>query len=308
MPPFELPLGRLVVVESSASVPRAVTSCLLGCLGLAALLACAVWIVPLELAQAWAIDHAGNSDFEKFEAYGTATAAVWFLRLALIVATAGLALIWICRADALPLIVRAADEFWRVTNVTSETSPSKWSPVRTRFVQILLVGWLLLGVYHFGIGIARRLKDWPIYQLLAGPRILPNISDSNRDVIRYLAAATPPNSRILVLSDQKLYFLSYYLLPRRLYHPTHPDSEFVIAMPNNERQLAAYRLQDLTPEQIEKYRPDYVLEYFEGKSFTANENLTRDAVWMQYGSQRYGPGWQPSYLVSLRRYSAGDAR
>lgn len=301
---FELPLGRLLVVESSASVPRAVTSCLLGCLGLAALLACAVWIVPLELAQAWAVDHAGNSDFEKFEAYGTATAAVWFFRLALIVATAGLGLIWILRAKVAPFLIRATDELWQV----AETSRSPSSIVGTRLVQILVLGWLILGIYQFGNGISRRLKDWPVYQLLAGPRMMPNISDSNRDVIRYLAAATEPNSRILVLSDQKLYFLSYYLLPRRIYHPTHPDSEFVIAMPNNERQLASYRLDDLSPEQIANYRPDYVLEYFEGKSFTENENLSRDAVWMRYGSQRYGPTWQPSYLVSLRRYSAGNAR
>lgn len=256
--------------------------------------------MPLELAQAWAVDRAGSDDFEKFEAYGTATAAVWFLRWASISVTAVLGLIWIRRETMLPYVVRATDEFWRVTNATGL--------VRTRLVQTLLVSWLVLGVYQFGIGISRRLKDWPVYQLLAGPRIMPNISDSNRDVIRYLAAATEPNSRILVLSDQKLYFLSYYLLPRRLYHPTHPDSEFVIAMPHNERQLAAYRLRDLTPEQIEKYRPDYVLEYFEGKSFTENENLSRDTLWMRYGSQRYGPSWQPSYLVSLRRYSAGDTR
>ena len=57
--------------------------------------------------------------------------------------------------------------------------------------------------------------------------------------------------------------------------------------------MAAYRLQDLTAERIQDLRPDYILEYFEGKDFVDGENLERDDAWLSNQRRRYGPNWHP---------------
>jgi hypothetical protein len=284
-------------VSSAATGVLIVSWCLIGAL------AAIAWLLPLDLAQGWAVGRADNNDFAMFEAYGAITATMWFVRCGSTLLVALLSVVWARHRMTAPMLARAANGFWLAT-VPAPNTDSKRSSFRTGAVRLIVVGWLMLGVYQLGCSINRRLWDWPLYQLHTGQMILPNISENNREVIRFLAATTPPNARILVVSDQKLYFLSYYLLPRRLYHPSHPDSVFVIAKPYNQRQLASYRLQDLTPEQIQELHPDFILEYYEGKQFIAGENLSLDSNWLNFQRRRFGPNWQPSYLVSLRPYLA----
>jgi hypothetical protein len=274
------------------------------------LLAGTAWLIPVEVVQSWAVDRAADDDYSRFEADGAAGASVWFLRLATTVLGIILTAVWIRRRSSIPFLVEVLTSLWHAaadTNTVGESRSPMLKLIRSTTTRLFIVGWLVLGVYHAGASVSRRLWEWPLYRLYSGHTILPNISDSNREVIRYLAAATPPDSKILVLSDQKLFFLSYYLLPRRLYHPTHPDSEFVIPLPHNQRQLAAYRLADLGPDQIQRLQPDYILEYFEGPSFIADSDLTQDPVWLNFQRQRHGAAYRPSILVVLRRYSAGEA-
>lgn len=287
---------------SVAKVSSAATGVLVVSWFLMAALAAIAWLLPLDVAQAWAVGRADNNDFAVFEAYGAITATMWFVRCVSSLLVVFLSIVWTRHRTAGPMMARAASGFWLAT-IPAPNTNSKPSSFRTTAVRLIIVAWLVLGVYQLGRSVNRRLWDWPLYQLHAGQTILPNISENNREVIRFLAATTPPNARILVMSDQKLYFLSYYLLPRRLYHPSHPDSVFVIAKPYNQRQLASYRLQDLTAKQIQELNPDYILEYFEGKQFIEGENLSRDSNWLNFQRRRFGPNWQPSYLVSLRPYS-----
>ena len=300
------PLLELFVTVAKAS---GIAASILICWCLAFAIAGLSWLIPIDVAQGWAVGRAADDDFARFEAHGAMTATMWSVRVASTLLVLALGIIWIQRRRVAPAVAQAFAGFWQDTRPTldPESAPSVVSKVQTGVVRVLVVSWLVLGVYQLGCSVNRRLWDWPLYQLHAGQTILPNISDGNREVIRFVASSTPPNARILVLSDQKVYFLSYYLLPRRLYHPSHPDSVFVIAKAHNERQLAAYRLQDLTSEQIDQLSPDYILEYFEGKQFIEGVDLKRDQGWLNYQRRKYGPDWQPSYLVSLRRHVAKDA-
>jgi hypothetical protein len=272
------------------------------------LLAGAAWLLPVEVAQSWAVGRAGSDEFSRFEAFVASGATVWFVRWAATIGAVILAVCWWKRRVFVSFAAGVLDAFWQGTAPSPTRSTAQASlgdRVRSAVLRVFIVGWLMLAVYHAGASIQRRLWDWPVYRLHAGQTVLPNISDTNRDVIRFLEASTPPGAKILVLSDQKLYFLSYYLLPRRLYHPVHPDSEFVIAQPYNQRQLAAYRLEDLSPEHLQRLQPDFVLEYFEGTAFTRGRDLEQDANWLKYQRSRRGPGWHPDYLVALRRVPAG---
>lgn len=254
------------------------------------------WLFPIEIIQHWARQRAGADEFSQFEADEASAAMVWLIRCASLVTTAVFSALWASRRRSVPFLAMAMVEFWQL--------PARLRPrgaVCCFGLRILLIAWLLLAGSHALASIQRRLWEWPVYRLYSGDRVLPNISGSNREVIQYLKAATPPGSRILVLSDQKLFFLSYYLLPRRVYHPTHPDSEFVIAQAHNQRQMAAYRLSDLAPDRIARLKPDYILEYFEGDDFVRGEDLTRDAAWIRFQKGRNGAEWRPGYLVSLRQ-------
>lgn len=204
-------------------------------------------------------------------------------------------------------MVQVVTEFWRAAAPASVNSAGTIFS-RAGALRLFVTAWLGLAVYHAGLSIQRRLWEWPVYRLDAGEVILPNISDSNRDVIRYLEAATKPDSRIYIVSDQKLFFLSYYLLPRRLYHPTHPDSEFVIPQAHNQRQLAAYRLQELSPAQIARVKPDYVLQYFESPPYFQDEDLEQDSSWIQFQRSRRGRDWRPPFFVALRRFQREGAQ
>ena len=273
------------------------------------LLAGAAWLLPVEVAQSWAVGWAGRDEFSQFEAFVASSATVWFVRWSATVGVLILSVGWMKRRWLVPFLAKALAEFWQAaasrTTRAVPGSSCRVDSIRTTLSRVFIVAWLVLAVYHAGSSVQRRLWDWPVYRLHAGRTVLPNISDTNRDVIRYLESATPAGSKILVLSDQKLYFLSYYLLPRRLYHPTHPDSEFVIAQPYNQRQLAAYRLEDLSPDHVQRLQPDYIVEYLEGAHFTRGRDLERDRNWLTFQRHRHGANWRPEYLVELRRHSAG---
>ncbi len=293
----------------SASLTRIVRAGLLAGWYGAMLVTVTAWLLPVEVAQSWAVSRAGRDEFSQFEAFAASSATVWFVRWAATVGVLILSVCWMKRRWVVSFFVKALVEFWQAAASRSTCGDSGGArgvdSIRSTVSRVFIVAWLVLAVYHAGCSIQRRLWDWPVYRLHAGQTVLPNISDSNRDVIRYLESATPAGSKILVLSDQKLYFLSYYLLPRRLYHPVHPDSEFVIAQAHNQRQLAAYRIEDLSPERIQQLRPDFIVEYFEGSQFTRGRDLERDANWLNHQRHRHGPSWHPEYLVSLRRFSAG---
>lgn len=287
MPVSPAALNRLI-----ARLHVAVTVSVIG-------LALAAWILPVEIAQSWAVQRAGDDEFEKFEAFGAATALVWLMRFGFTGACLVSAAAWPFRRRLTPVIASS------ITGaIAAVTIPA--APRRSRVVQLLVLGWLGLAAYHSCASIQRRLWDWPVYRLQDGQTVLPNISPANREVIRYLQAATPPGSRILVLSDQKLFFLSYYLLPRRLYHPTHPDSAYVIPKPYNQRQLPAYRLTDIDAERIQRLRPDYVVEYFEGATYLDGRDLATDPGWIEFQRRRRGPEWKPTYLMSLKPWPTGD--
>jgi len=116
---------------------------------------------------------------------------------------------------------------------------------------------------------------------------------------------TPANARVFVYSDQKLFFMSYYLRPRRLFHRMHPGSEFEIPKAHGANQLSAYRVDDLDSSILKELGIDYVLEYFEGPEYIDRSRINEDAAWFQFRN-RYGQAQnQPNIFVNLRRVSAG---
>jgi len=264
------------------------------------LLTAAVWLIPVEVFQNWAFQRAPNDPYLQFEAIGQAEALCWLGR------AAGLVMLVLCglaltKAPHLSAFVSQIS--LRLGRLTQSAHPGWRGRVISWGIRGFLAGWMLLAATQAWAAILQRSRDWPYYHLNPGSVVLPNISDSNRDVIRYLREAVPPPSRVLVLSDQKLFFLSYYLLPRRLLHPMHADSEFVIPLPDQQRQLTAYRLSDLSAEQLQKWRPDYILEYFEGPEYNEAARRGEDANWVRFWRARTQSADLPPYVVVLRPVS-----
>ncbi|MFO0919758.1 MAG: hypothetical protein U0872_15780 [Planctomycetaceae bacterium] len=254
------------------------------------------WLFPVEYFQAWAVERAGPDPYRQFEAVGRAEAACWVIRLAGPIA--GLLGVMTRRhsAEFCALAQSAALGFWQLTRAGRQSR--RWS---TWICRSLLIGWLIVAAGQWGQALNQRLTDWPYYRLRQGSDVLPNISDSNREVIRYVRETTPPDARILAVSDQKLFFLSYYLLPRRIYHRLHPDSEFVIPQPNQERRLAAYRVDELDPAWIRKLNPDYLLEYFEHPDSIDPSRAMPDKRWLEFLRQAHrDPLLIPAYDLKLQ--------
>ena len=263
---------------------------------LAALVAGAyVWAVPVEVAQSWALENAPNEPLAQFEAVGRREAVWWLGRV--LCPSLALAAAWaLGRTRRIThRISAAARGLWHTTAVRDSHGISSTA------LRVLVGGWILIAGAHWAHAVRQRIADWPVYRLRTGQEVLPNISQSNRDVIRYLQATTPSDAKILVLSDQKLFFLSYYLRPRRLFHPMHPESEFVIPLAYGERPLAAYRLDELSPEYVSSLDPDYILEYFEHPSHFDPERLTSDENWLRFRRARYNTNDPPEFLVVLRQ-------
>lgn len=252
-----------------------------------------VWGIPVEVAQSWAMDAAPDDPLAQFEAVGRREALWWLLRAVTpIVALASAAAL--LRPQPLSKPVR------RLWAAIGSSTRSEGGPLSSTALRLLLAGWIVLAAVHAAQALWQRIEDWPVYRLRSGQQVLPNISQENRDVIRYVHAATPPDAKILVLSDQKLFFLGYYLRPRRIYHPTHPESEFVIPQPHGGRPTPAYRLEDLPEDYIEKLDPDYLLEYFEGPAYADPSRFGEDPMWLAFQRSRYGSDYRPDYLVVLR--------
>ncbi len=263
-----------------------------------------IWFLPVDVVQDWAYQLAPPDDLRRMEAISHAEFLCWLLRLVM-----PLLLLATCRAwyDLDNTARGLSDAVGGLLSITrgnaAHTSGSRW---RTVVLRGLLVVWCGLAAMHLADSLRQRVRDWPYYRFRAGDRVLPNISGSNVEVIRYLQQATPANARILVVSDQKLFFLSYYLLPRRLYHKMHPDSEHVIPKENLQRRLAMYRLDDLDESFIQRIAPDYILEYFEHPDELDPATLQDDPAWIAFQRQIHrDPSYVPGFLVRLRRVTVG---
>lgn len=262
------------------------------------------WLFPVEVVQSWALERTTGDNYRKFEAIGQAEAICWLTRFAAPVMAIVLVIL-LRRVSDVARFLNAAYGGWKIaTKVDSGTT--KMGSWRTTVMRVFCLGWVLLAVGHYGHAAKESLRNWPYYRFKSGIEVLPNISDSNRMVIRYLLESTPPNSRIFVASDQKLYFLSYYLLPRRLYYQSHPDSEFVIPQPHLRRHMAAYQLSEIDSQTIDRIAPDYILEYFEQPDSVDPSRRMEDQAWVSFFHQRNSdPHAEPAYLVNLRRYEKG---
>ncbi|WP_417383933.1 hypothetical protein [Gimesia sp.] len=258
-----------------------------------------VWMMPVEYFQIWMIERANPDQYSQFAAHEQGQAVTVLLRILLPL----LALVTIAGFVFYQRVVQLATHSWQILKQLT----SLQQPGRTCLFRFLLISWFVLGLVHFTKGVNRRIEDWPWYHFDSGSNIMPNISDSNRDVIRFVEEATENDARILVLSDQKLFFLSYYLLPRKLFHPLHPESEFVIPKEFQQRQLKAYRLPDLEAEYLEQIAPDYILEYFEGEDYLEKDRLREDPRWLEFMQSLYGPDYEPTYNVRLRKYQKPTA-
>jgi hypothetical protein len=263
------------------------------------LIAC---LIPVEVIQSWALDRTAGDDFKKFEAIGRAEAICWLVRISgPLIGFAAFFLLG--RISNVTRFVSNAYQGWlTATQVFSVGPRSRSWP--TLVLRAFFVSWCVLTLGHYCQAMMDSMTNWPYYRFRSGREVLPNISDSNRAVIRYLLQTTEPNSRIFVASDQKLYFLSYYLLPRRLYYQSHPDSEFVIPQPHLQRRMEAFQLAEIDPQSIERIAPDYVLEYFEQPDFVDRTRLLEDSAWFSFFRQNsHDPRGEPAYLVSLKRFA-----
>jgi hypothetical protein len=264
-----------------------------------------VWVLPVEYFELRA---AANAIGDPGEAAGQAVALVWLARVAApLLAVASVAAVWHHAAFShwtRQVIAQAADvTMCRPATATngSRASARSWS------VRLLILGWFGLACWHGGIAIADRTRDWPVYKLNSGDAVLPNISPENRLVIRYLTAATPDDARIVVFSDQKLFFLSYYLLPRQLYHRMHPDAEFVIPRAHGELPLRAFRRDEITDDELAALEPDYVLEYFEGPEYVDRKRLDDDRDWITFWRRSTQSPGLPEFTVVLTPFVADAA-
>lgn len=269
---------------------------------LAAVATLVVWLLPVEAIQGWRIGLEPGDPYAQFEAAGQAEALTWLARVMLPAAT--LLLVWSLWnfAGVSAALSRAAHGFARATDGRDpERSPTPTDALRTWGLRAFLVGWALLFLVQSVEGVLQRGRDWAYFRFRSGGEVLPNMSFENRDVIRYLRQATPETARILVASDQSVFFLSYYLLPRRVFHKVHPESEFVIPQPGQQRPLMAYRLSDLSPEEIASIGPDFVLEYYETPAYNDPARRLEDAQWVAFWRSLHRSSEVPPYLVSLRR-------
>lgn len=273
----------------------------------------ASWLVSLPMAQNWAAARAAPDPYAQFEARGFAEAALWMVRC-LAAAIVLIAIVAMRHERRLQdQLLHAARALATVTCIPrGRCSPATSAGVAagpTVLLRLSLAASCLVALVQGFTGITDRMRDWPVYRCRSGAEVLPNMSESNREVIRYLEYATPDDARILVVSDQKLFFLSYYLLPRRIFHRMHPASEFTVPQPYQQRQLAAYRLSDLSQDDIDRIDPDYVLEYFEGAEFLEGMDRMEDPEWLQFIRKwRDDPSYVPPYYVALHRRGKGRAQ
>ncbi len=265
-----------------------------------------LWLLPVEVFQRWAIERAAPHEYAQFEAAGQAEFLVWVGRGALPLLAA---------ASLLALLQSAATAEWlrsvggggaRITasvrprGCVEHPSPRLWTVAAgTWLLRGFAAAWVGLFAVHVVRGLGERGRDWAYFRFRSGAEVLPNISFENRDVIRYLQSRTPEHARLFAYSDQRLFFLSYYLRPRRLFLRIHPEAQFVIPQPGQQRPLPAYRRGELPSADEQRVRPDYVLEYFEGAAYLDPARLGEDRAWVEFWRRRQGERGLPPYLVVL---------
>jgi hypothetical protein len=262
-----------------------------------------VWLIPVDIVQGWAFSRAPPERLAQFEASGHAEALWWILRAIMTAGTFLFCYAWYRQAEVVAFVTGLFKEFLLVMNLANPSGEprARWPRIIAWFRCAGVMALLTLAAVHQIKAIGQRANDWPVYRLHDGGDVLPNISDANRAVIRYLQKATPEGSRIFVVSDQKLFFLSYYLLPRRLLYRVHPLAEHLIPQAHQGRQLAAYRLSEIPPALLKEQRPDYVLEYFEGLEYVEAERAEEDGAWLKFIRGLRGDGqYVPPYTVVLR--------
>jgi len=224
---------------------------------------------------------------------------------------------WLIRGVALPLAVGAwlALRYWprteqRLSVLASEFLAATRFPAlsgsaarfRSTIIRVAVAGWLLLAVVHWEAGVRRVIHEWPLYGFASGERVLPKMSSSNRDIIHGLDQATEPDSTILCFSDQTLYFVSYYSWPRVVLQRAHPGSEFLVPNGGLSQRRAAYRLSDFKDAQINKWNPDYVLEYYAGAEFVDQDPVQFDPRLVSFLRRLYeDPVYVPECPIRLRR-------
>jgi hypothetical protein len=286
-------------------------------LGAGALFLAAVWLVPIEVAQVWAQQRAGGDPYAQFEAIGQAEALMWFFRCAGPAGLCAWGWCWWHPHATQQWVSRCFNEWWQLAagesssaaalgdqHESKATSVARQRDRRRWFLTASVGAMLVLAGVHWCGAIGRRAAEWPYYRLRSGPEVLPNISESNRAVIRYLREATPENSRIFVVSDQKLFFVSYYLLPRVILHRMHPEAEHIIPRAHQQRQLAAYRWSDVPKDRLTGASVDFLLEYFEGPEYIEPGRATEDTAWTAFIRQwQRDPSYVPPYTVVLRPWS-----
>lgn len=267
------------------------------------LLALSLWAVPLDVVLVWVHDRPGLKEFQRVDAAGEAEFLIWLLRFAAIPACLASCLLLIRLGSTTTFVSNAFGGWLSATGACAADVPtSRW---RTYGLRIFFVAWCALALWHAGLAVQERMHQWRFFRFWSGDYVLPNISDANASVIRYLQSTTPSNARIFVASDQKLFFISYYVLPRRIYHKIHPESEFVLPQADLQNRLEAYRLADISPETIERIAPDYILEYFEHPDSVDRTRLREDTAWLLVFRQVFRGQEQPTFLVSLRPVRKG---
>lgn len=259
--------------------------------GLAAI---AAWVISPEMAETWVYSRTRG-----VEAALAARDEVWLIRGAAPAVAIGawLGLRRWARTE------RALRTLWRefLSATSLHNVDGSLARVRSELFRGSIAACLLLSAVHWESGVRRVVHEWPVYRWTTGTRVLPNVSESNRDVIRYVQATTPEDARVLAVSDQTVFFLSYYLWPRVVLHRPHPDSQFVVPQPGQSRQLAAYRLQDLSHEDLARLAPDYVLEYFEGRDYFDAQRVFEDPMWTRFVREQHKDGaYVPPCNVRLR--------
>lgn len=296
-------------MTAQRSRPRfaAISFCLSICSLLGACITAAVWLIPVDVVKVRAYDAAPPDPFAQFEAIGRAEALLWFFRVVAVLGTIAVGYAYYRRGATARFVAGLIDDVEILVNLKRGSGTHAFQGRAVRMIRcFVIVAMLILAGVHQVHGINQRANDWAYYQLNDGDEILPNISDSNRAVIRYLRAATPQDSRIFVASDQKLFFLSYYLLPRRIVHRMHPSAEHVIPRKNQGRQLAAYRLSEIPDDLLAEQQPDFVLEYFEGSEYVQPERALDDAVFVDFIRRlQQDANYMPSYTVVLRPWTEG---
>jgi hypothetical protein len=262
------------------------------------------WVVPVVVVENWAASRAGDDDYVVYAAIGQAESLMWLSRVVCPVMIV-IALTALRRVELLRRVIGdAASEFRAATEIASTVRGA--GGLKSGLLRLLLAAWLLLAGAHLVGSIDARTWEWAYYRTRGGDEVLPNVSLENRDVIRYLWARIPPGSRVLAASDQKLFFLSYYLLPSRLYHVMHADAEFVIPLAHQQRSLAAYPLSEVPPEAIARIGPDVTLEYFQDQGRVDRSRLTEDREWVAFWRAEHETKEVPPYLVVLKPAPAGD--